>query len=142
MGVSVRVFLVDDQGKLVRFPYARYERLWHYDPVESLHESSARFARFAVAYVQLVERKPHRLLQVDYSRIELDDEGRFDQEAIQRSLRVAAASMEPLCLDPAGEERGNVIRSEHRFHRAAYKGEFNWEPSMKQREELHRLAFL
>ena len=57
MGVSVRVFLVDDQGKLVRFSYARFERLWHYDPVESIHESLARLARFAVAYVELVERK-------------------------------------------------------------------------------------
>ena len=141
MGVSVRVFLVDDQGKLVRFPYARFERLWHYDPVESIHESSSRFARFAVAYVELVERKPHRLLQVDYSRIELDDEGRFDQEAIQRSLVVAAASVESL-LYSVREKQGNIIRAEYRFHRARYRSEFNWEPSMKQREEIHRLAFL
>lgn len=142
MGVSVRVFLVDDQGKLVRFPYARFERLWRYDPVESLPETSGRFACFALAYVQLVERKPQRLLRVDYQRIELDDEGRFDQEAIQRCLRVAAGSMDLSWLHPTGEERGNVIRAEHRFHRARYKGEFNWEPSIKQKEELHRLAFL
>ncbi len=142
MGVRARVFFVDDQGKLVRFSYARFERLWHYDPIESIHESSARFALFAVAYVELVERKPHRLLQVDYSRIELDDEGRFDQEAIQRSLVVAAASVERSWLHSAGEERGNIIRAEYRFHRARYKSEFNWEPSIEQREEIHRLAFL
>ena len=140
MGVRARVFLVDDQGKLVRFSYARSERLWHFDPVESVHECSPRFARFAIASVQFVDRKPHRLLRVDYSRIKLDDEGRFDQEAIQRSLGLVAASMP--WLRPAREERGNVIRAEHRFHRARYRSEFNWEPSTKQREEIHRLAFL
>ena len=142
MGVSVRVFLVDDQGKLVRFPYARFARLWRYDPVESLHELSARFVRFALAYVQFVERKPQHVLHVDYPRIELDDEGRFDQDARQRCLRLVSASMDSSWIDPAGEERGNVIRAEHRFHRARYKDEFSWEPSMKQREELHRLVFL
>ena len=140
--MSVRVFLVDDTGTLVRFPYARFERLWRHDPVESLPKPSTRFAYFALAYVELVARKPYSLLRVDYQRIQLDDEGRFDQEAIQRCLRLALETVAHYSLRRAGEERANVIRAEHRFQRARYKGEFNWKPSMDQREELHRLAML
>ena len=140
--MSVRVFLLDDTGTLVRFPYARFSRLWRHDPVESLPEPSTRFVCFALAYVQLVERQPYRLLHIDYLRIQLDAEGRFDQEAMQRSLKLVAESTESFFFNHAEEERGNVIRAEHRFYRARYKGEFNWKPSMEQREELHRLTML
>lgn len=142
MGMSVRVFLVDENEKLVRFPYARFNRLWGYDRGESLPECSAGVARFAVAYVELVERQVERLLHVDYMRVQLDDRGCFDQQAIERCLRLAASSLDSSPLAPAGEKGGNVIRAEHRFHRARYQGEFSWEPTMTQREELHCLALM
>ncbi len=137
--MSVRVFLLDDTGELVRFPYARFSRLWRHDPLESLPKSSTRFVCFALAYVQLVDRQPYRLLDIEYPRYQLDAEGRFDQEAVQRSLQAAAKMTEAYFFKPA-EDESNVIRAEHRFYRARYKGEFNWKPSPKQREELYHLA--
>lgn len=140
MGLRVRIFMVDENERLVRFPYARFRRLWRNDSAESLPECSTGVARFALAYVELVEREVECLLYVDYMRIPLDDRRRFDLKTIERSSRLAASSLESSLQERALGEGGNVIRAEYRFHRARYAGEFSWKPTMMQRDELLRLA--
>ena len=140
LGLSVRAFLVNDGGELLKFPYARFKRLWDHNPRESLAEYAGRHARFAVGYVETADRKPVRVQHVDYIRIKLNSDGRLDPSELQRALRLAAECMDHSWLGTQTARAGNVLHAKHLFSRRRYKNEFSWNPSDKQRENLERLA--
>jgi len=57
MGVSVRVFLVDDNDSLQRIPMSRLERLLHFDRVESLPQYAGKRVRCAMVFVDVAGRQ-------------------------------------------------------------------------------------
>ena len=58
MGLSIRVFIVEDDDSINRLPLAQYERLLKRDPNESLPKYAGRRIRYALIVVDLVNRRP------------------------------------------------------------------------------------
>lgn len=137
MSISIRAFLVDSEGVPKRFPYTRFDRLLNGDPGERVPHLAGRDALFALASVELLDRRPTRLLRVDYMRIRMDDSGQVDENERQRGLALALGSVD---LMGERDERTNLVRAEHVFLKRQYRHEFSWQPSPEQQAEIEALA--
>jgi len=135
MGVSLRIFLVNDDDSIRRFPLTRYERLMHHDLDESLPEYAGKRIRYAEVAVDLADRKPVSILRMQYFIMSFDSQGCIDHSARQKEKRLA---ME--LLPPVGEnaQSGQVIDATHRFAKKRYDSEYRWMPSPEIEAEIVR----
>ena len=67
MGLSIRVFIVEDDDTIKRLPLARYERLLRRDPDERLSKYAGKRVRYALIVVDLVNRKPIEVVRDEYA---------------------------------------------------------------------------
>ena len=78
VGTDIRIFFVDDDGAIKRFPLTRYLRLTERDPNERLPEYANTRIRCVEAAVELEQRKPVDILRLLYIILFFDAEGRLD----------------------------------------------------------------
>ena len=83
MGLSIRVFIVEDDDTIKRLPLARYERLLNRDPDERLSRYAGQRVRYALIVVNLVNRKPIEVVKDEYAYLDFDKEGRFKEPAYE-----------------------------------------------------------
>ena len=67
MGLSIRIFIVEDDDTIKRLPLARYERLLKRDPDERLLEYAGKRVRYALIVVDLVNRRPIEVVRDEYA---------------------------------------------------------------------------
>ena len=75
MGISLRVFLVNDDDSIQRLPLARYEKLIRRDPNERLTQYAGKRVRYILTVVDLLNREPVEILRIQYSYLFFDSEG-------------------------------------------------------------------
>ena len=63
MGLSIRIFIVEDDDIIKRLPLARYERLLRRDPNERLLEYTDKRVRYALIVVDLFNRRPIEIVK-------------------------------------------------------------------------------
>ncbi len=126
MGVSLRVFLVLDDDSLERLPHSRFERLFRGHPKERLPEFSGKRVRYALAAVDLVNRKPVEILMIQYAYLTFDSEGRIDTAEREQEMRLGVNMVPPVATE---RESLNVVDAEHRFAKKRYDSEYRWTPS-------------
>ena len=88
MGVSVRVFLVDDNDSLQRIPLSRLDRLLHFDRRESLQQYAGKRVRCAMAFLEVVGRRVLSIRNIDYFWLSFDDEGRINKKEWEKGMRL------------------------------------------------------
>lgn len=138
MGVSLRIFLVNDDDSIKRFPLTRYERLMHRDPDECLPEYAGKRVRYAEVAVELADRKPISILRMLYFIMSFDSEGRIDASEQQKESRLAMELLLPLGSDG---QSGQVIDAQHHFAKRRYDNEYRWAPSPEIEAEIVRAVF-
>jgi hypothetical protein len=124
MGLSYRIFLLDQDENLYRLPNTAFEQMLR-DP------TSHRFPRFAGArmrmsgvIVELLDRQPIRVVQTSFSILSFDREGYLDASAFERHQRARVElAVAPLATEP--EHAGSVVDATERF--VAQGG--RWAPS-------------
>lgn len=126
MGVSLRVFLVLDDDSLERLPLIRFERLFQGHPDVHLPQFSGKRLRYALAEVDLVNRKPVEVLQIQYGYLSFDSEGKLDTAEREEKMRLSVDMVPPVA---AGRESLNVVDAEHHFAKKRYDSEYKWTPS-------------
>ena len=77
MGLSIRVFIVEDDDSINRLPLAQYERLLKRDPNESLLKYAGRRVRYALIVVDLVNRRPIEIVRDEFAYLDFDKEGQL-----------------------------------------------------------------
>jgi hypothetical protein len=75
MGISLRVFLVNDDDSIHRFALTRYERLLSRDPNERITQHAGKRVQYILIVVDLLNREPVEILRVQYSYLYFDSEG-------------------------------------------------------------------
>jgi hypothetical protein len=133
MGVSVRVFLVDDNDSLQRIPMTRLDRLLHFDRAESLQQYAGKRVRCAMAFSEVAGRRVLSIRNIDYFWLSFDDKGRIDKKEWEKGMRLGMELL-PSILD--GEYPKQVINAQHRFAKRRYEHEFKWKPSRKVEEAI------
>jgi len=126
MGISLKIFIVNDDGSLKRLPLMRFERLQQGDPEEHLSEYAGKRIRYALVAVETENRKPIDINLIQYSYLSIDSKGRIDASEEERGARLALEMLPPMSSE---ENQQKIIYAQHRFAKKQYDDQFTWEPS-------------
>jgi hypothetical protein len=126
MGMSLRIFIVNDDDSLKRLPLAKFERLRRGDPKEHLSEHAGKRMRYALVALEMENRKPIGINLIQYSYLTIDSKGRIDAAERERGARLALEMLPPISSENIDQ---NIIDAQHRFAKKQYDHQFTWEPS-------------
>ncbi len=124
MGLSSRMFLLDQDDKLYRLPNSRYEQM-RQDPVSSpITRFVCQRVRMADLLVELLNRQPIRIVRSTYGIFTFNADGCFDPNTFERQQWARAEqALAPLSIEVGGTS--TVVDAKTRF--VAQGG--NWTPS-------------
>ena len=126
MGLSIRIFIVDEDDSLHRLALARYERLLGDDLAESIPEYAGKRVRHALVVVDLVNRRPVEVVHAEFAWLSFDSEGRLDRSEKEKEARLAMQAIPPLLGE---EDSEHLIDARHRFLKKRYDREYRWNPT-------------
>lgn len=124
MGLSSRMFLLDQDDKLYRLPNSSYEQMLQ-DPFSSpLTLFASQRVRMADLLVELLNRQPIRIVRSTYGIFTFKADGCFDPNTFERQQWARAEqALAPLSIEVGGTS--TVVDAKTRF--VAQGG--NWTPS-------------
>ena len=128
MGMTCRVFVIDDNDSLQRLSMARFDRLLRFDRQETLPQYAGKRIRCAMAVLIVDGKQVQTIRHIDYFILPFDRNGRIDKKEWTRGVRLALELL-PSVLDGAHPKQ--VIDARHRFMKKRYDHEFKWKPSQK-----------
>ncbi len=117
MGLSIRIFIVEDDDTIRRLPLARYERLFNLDPDERHLEYAGKRVRYALIVVDLVNRQPVEILRDEFGFLDFDDKGRLKVSELGIEESLAFDMLAPLLSDQTNNQ---VIDARHKFAKKRY----------------------
>jgi hypothetical protein len=126
MGLSIRVFIVEDDDTIKRLPLARYERLLNRDPDERLSKYAGKRVRYVLIVVDLVNRKPIEVVRDEYAYLDFDEDGRFKEPAHDKEESSALDMLDFFSLE---QQDRRVIDARHKFARKRYFDKNRWQPT-------------
>ena len=77
MGLSIRVFIVEDDDSINRLPLVQYERLLKRSSDDRLLKYAGKRVRYALLVVDLVNRRPIEIVRDQFGFLDFDVEGRL-----------------------------------------------------------------
>ena len=125
MGLGLRLYIVNDDGSLVRIPWARYERVLKRDPKERFPQYAGQRVRCVEVVLELENRKPIAIRRIDYFLLPFDARGRVDAAEQKREMKLA---LNLLSLPDFPDEPRKVINASHRFAKRRLEHLFKWMP--------------
>ena len=128
MGISLRIFLVNDNDSIQRFPLVRFERLIQRDPKERLPQYAGKRVRYVEAALELEQRKPIGILRILYLIMPFDSEGRIDAEEQEKEQRLGIDMIPPMLPD---RDSSQVVEARHRFAKKRFDNEYRWKPTQE-----------
>jgi hypothetical protein len=126
MGLSIRVFIVEEDDTIKRLPLTRYERLHKHDPDERLLEYADQRVRYALIVVDLVNRRPVEIVKDEFGFLFFDDEGRLEASEHGKAESLAFDMLTPLFAD---QTNSRVIDARHKFAKKRYFDKYSWSPT-------------
>ena len=126
MGLTMRVYIINDDDSLRRLPNAKYERMLRGDPNESLMQYANKRIRYALAIVETENRKPNKIIRIQYSYLFFDSKGYLDSQELDQGMRLGI-NMVPPTMDDG--KNSTVINAEHKFAKKRYTERYMWTPS-------------
>jgi transposase len=126
MGLSIRIFIVEDDDTITRLPLACYERLHKRDPDERFLKYAGKRVRYALIVVDLVNRRPIEIVKDEFGFLFFDDEGRLKVSEHGKEESLALDMLDPLFSD---QTNSRVIDARHKFAKKRYFNKFSWSPT-------------
>jgi len=138
MGISIRIFLVDDEGSLKRIPLTRYERLLRRDPKGNFPQYAGKRVRYVEVAVQYLERKPVEIIRILYLKLTFDSEGRIDAAERERQRRLGMEMLPPILPEHPSQK---IVDGQHRFAQKSYDDRYRWTPTPEIYEAIVKAIF-
>ena len=138
MGTGLRIFLINDDDSLQRFPLARFERLIDRDPKERLPQYAGKRVRYALVIADLVNRKPVEILGIQYSILTFDSEGKIDAAELEKEMRLGVDMVPIGTIEPLSRK---VVDAEHHFLQKRYENRYLWRPTPEIEEAIEKALF-
>ena len=138
MGTGLRIFLVNDDGSLRRFPLARFERLFQHHPEERLPQYAGKRVRYALVAVDLVNREPVEIIGIQYPILTFDSKGKIDAAELEKEMRLGV-NMVPIGTNEGTSRK--VVDVEHRFLQKRYENRYLWRPTPEIEEAIVKAIF-
>ena len=138
MGIGCRIFLIDDNDSLQRFSMARLNKLLRFGSKEILLQYAGKRIRCAMVFLEIVDRRPVSIRNMDCFVIPFDAKGRIDKKEWERGIRLAMELL-PSVLEKQSPKQ--VIEAGHRFLKRRYDHEFKWKPSREIEKAIVNVIF-
>jgi len=138
MGLGTRIFIVKEDDSLTRLLMNRYKRLTKRHPDEQLLEVAGKRIRYALIVLEMMNRKPVKILMAEYSFLAFDSEGRLDVSDREKAGRLVMDTLEPIVSD---EKSGKIIDGKHKFAKKRFENQYLWKPSPEIEKAIHRAIF-
>ena len=126
MGLSIRIFIVEDDDSISRLLLAQYKRLLKSDPDERLPKYAGKRVRYALMVVDLVNRRPIEVVRDQFGFLEFDDNGRLKTAEHEEMESIAFDMLAPVLSE---QTNTRVIDARHKFAKKSYLDKFSWTPS-------------
>jgi hypothetical protein len=108
------------------------------DSDESFPEYAGQRVRYALAFVELDNRKPTAIRRIDCSILQFNSKGQLDQEEWLRGAQLGIDSIAP----PSGQvPASSVVHATYRFSRKRYDHEFRWKPNAAVMKAIEEAIF-
>jgi hypothetical protein len=128
MGIGLRIFVVDDDDSIKRFPLTRFEKLIWRDPEVKLSQYAGKRVRFIEVALELEQRKPVQIIRFQPFVLSFDSEGLVDQAEQEKERRLIA---EVISAHLGNRDPGNVIDAHHRFAKKHVEHRYRWTPTVE-----------
>ena len=138
MGLSLRIFLANDDDSLKRLPLAKYQRMLRHKSRDCLPDYANKRVRYVMAVLDLMDREPVEILRIDYAFLKFDSKGRVDQSEKKKEARLAMESLSSMSEE---EESEHLIDARHLFARKRYSDRYKWEPSLELEAKIVDAVF-
>ena len=138
MGLSLRIFIINDDGTFSRLAVSRYERLLRNDPEERLKQFAGKRIQYALVILETENRKPSKIIRIQYSYLFFDSEGFIDTEEREKEIRLGI-NMVPTYEED--QEARNVITAHHKFAKKRHSDRYGWAPSKELEEAIIDAVF-
>ena len=135
MGIGVRSFLIDDDGRPKRVPWCRMLRLFQGAPTSHFNELAGRQVRCAIVFLEFFQRRPRRVLRTEFSVLYFDDNGGLDPDVQGQQLRLIGQCQND-STPPAA--RNKVVDIRPRLAKRLYREKFEWTPTEDELETIIR----
>ena len=134
MGISCRIFLLDQDDTLYRLPSAKFSRMLRDPTCYRLPRFAGRRVRMTDVAVELIDRQPTRVIWITFAFLAFDDDGYFDLATFDRHQRARAELA--LALPSLEPKREGVVDAADRF--VAQGG--RWTPSSALQRRIDAVA--
>ena len=135
MGISCRMYLLDQDDTLYRLPSAKFNRMLRDPTTYRLPRFAGRRVRMTDVAVELIDRQPSRVIWITFAFLAFDDDGHFDLATFDRHQRARAELALALpSLEPKNDEI--VLDAADRF--VAQGG--RWTPSRALQRRIDAAA--
>jgi len=135
MGISCRMYLLDQDDTLYRLPSAKFNRMLRYPTTYRLPRFAGRRVRMTDVAIELIDRQPSRVIWITFAFLAFDDDGHFDLATFDRHQRARAELALALpSLEPKNDEI--VVDAADRF---VVQGG-RWTPSRALRRRIDAAA--
>jgi hypothetical protein len=138
MGIGIRIFLVDDDDSIKRFPLTRFGRLIRRDPEERLSRYTGNRVRFVEIALEFEQRKPVGILRIQPFILSFDSEGRINKDDQEKERRLTA---EVISTPLIKQEPDNVIDAQHHFARKHLDHRYRWTPTAEIEKAIMDVIF-
>ena len=122
----MRVYIINDDDSLRRIPNAKFERMLRGDPNEALMQYADKRIRHALVIVETENRKPNKIIRIQYSYLFFDSRGFLDTQEMDREMQLGINMVPPIMDD---EKNSTVINAEYKFAKKSYTERYLWTPS-------------
>ena len=114
MGFSCRMFIVHDDGTLVRLKSNLFDRLMSDPQHHSIPEMAGKRVRMADIIVELVNRRPIRVVRQTYFVAGFDQAGRLDAARFERQqFALVESALNPVFSTPNDDD--SILDATSRF---------------------------
>ena len=135
MGISSRMYLLDQDDTLYCLPSAKFARMLRDPTTCRLPRFAGSRLRMTDVAVELIDRRPSRVIWITFAFLAFDDDGCFDFSSFDRHQRARAELALALpSLEPKSE--GVVVEAADRF--VAQGG--LWTPSSTLQRRIDAVA--
>ena len=138
MGISLRIFIVNNDDSLKRIAVAKYERLLARDPKGHLPQYAGKRMRYALVFVDLENRQPVEILRIQYSYLYFDSDGLIEADQIEKETKLAYEAMPSLLPDESDKQ---VIDARTKFAKRRFDHLYQWEPTTGIEVEIMKKIF-
>jgi hypothetical protein len=138
MGLGTRIFIVKEDDSLQRLTLKRYNRLIKGHPDEDLMQYAGKRIHYALIVLEMINRKPAKILMAEYSYLTFDSKGRPDAGEREKAARLAMDTLEPIL---PGKKSGKVIDVKDRFAKKRFDDRFLWKPTPEIETAIQRAIF-